>query len=169
MRLRQRRQMDSQLIMGGLFATCLDTQIGIKYIFLISIFPTDFNPSTMQIFLIYHLSPLSRNLLFCYPVCFVLLFCFVLVLYKNHGTDKFIKNCEKRFSPKFTKNQSSYLKTIYRFFSMFYYATYTQYDIVIRMSIGQVGGCMFTTVDRLFQQLVWLPSTLLNVELVALT
>jgi ABC-type bacteriocin/lantibiotic exporter with double-glycine peptidase domain len=66
-------------------------------------FQTDFNPSTMQIFLIiYHLSPLSRNLLFLLSslLCLAILFCPVIVLYKNRGTDKFIQNCEKRLSPK---------------------------------------------------------------------
>ena len=57
----------------------------------------NFNPSIMQIFLIFHFSPLSRDLLFCYPagfvlLCFSILFCPVVVLYKNRGTDKFIKN-----------------------------------------------------------------------------
>jgi hypothetical protein len=74
--------MDSQLNMGGLFATCYVWiyRLGLGIFSSFLFFQTDFNPSTMQFFLIiYHLSLLSRNLLFCYPVCFVLLFCFVLL------------------------------------------------------------------------------------------
>ena len=97
--------MDCQLIMGGYLRHVWRHRFGLSIFFLISIFPMDFNSFAMQIFPFINF---PRFLVIFHFAIHPALFCYFVLshrsLYKNCGTDKFIKNCEKYFSPKFTKN-----------------------------------------------------------------